>query len=181
MDDIEERLKRLMLRGLGGDAAAHAQMLHALAGRLRAYFGRRMGSDAAELEDLVQETLIAVHLKRHTFDPALRFTPWAYAVARHKMIDHLRRVGSRRESPLEDAEALLAADDPEERETYGGDLNRLLAALPARQRALIQDVKITGLTIEEASLKAGLSTSTVKVSIHRAMKALAGRVRDANG
>jgi RNA polymerase sigma-70 factor (ECF subfamily) len=178
--DIEQQLKALMLRGLAGHAGAEAEMLRALAGHLRGFFARRLGRDAAESEDLVQETLIAVHLKRHTFDITQPFTPWAYAIARYKFIDHLRRSGSRREAPLEDADALLASDDREEREAQS-DLARLLTALPERQRTLIVDVKIGGLSIEEASQKSGMSTSAVKVSIHRAVKAMAKRFRDANG
>ncbi|HLI66654.1 MAG TPA: sigma-70 family RNA polymerase sigma factor [Caulobacteraceae bacterium] len=180
VDDVERQLKDLMIRGLAGDAAAHAQMLHALAGRLRGYFGRRLGTQAVDVEDLVQETLIAVHRKGHTFDPRAPFTPWAYAIARHKLVDHFRKVGSRREAPLEAAEALWSTDDPAE-QTARGDVARLLSALPERQRRLIQDVKLTGLSIEEASRASGLSVANVKVTLHRAMKALARRVRDANG
>jgi len=177
--DVEQRLKAQMLLGLTGDAGAEAQVLRALAGHLRAYFSRRLGRDAAELEDLVQETLIAVHLKRHTFDPSQPFTPWAYAIARYKLIDHLRRTGARHEAPLEDAETLMGADDSQERAAQC-DLLRLLADLPERQRKLVVDVKITGLSIEEASRNSGMSTSAVKVSIHRAVQAMARRFRDAN-
>src|SRR5580698_5145008 len=103
-----------MLRGLGGDAAAHAELLGALSPYLRAYFARRLGPDASEAEDLVQETLLAIHLKRGTYDRAQRFTPWAYAIGRYKLLDHFRRRGSRRTVPLEDAGVLLAAETADE-------------------------------------------------------------------
>jgi len=174
---VEARLKALMLRALDGDRAAQSELLSALSGYLRAYFARRMGRDASDLEDLVQETLLAVHLKRASFDRSQPFTPWAYGVARYKLLDHYRRMGSRAEAPLEDAGALFAADDAAPREARR-DLGRLLDGLPERQRNLVKDVKITGLSIEEASQRSGMSVSAVKVSIHRAVQAMARRARD---
>jgi len=175
VSEIEHRLRAMMLGALDGDAAAEAALLRALAGHFRAYFGRRMGDGAADVEDLVQETLIAVHLKRHTYDRARAFTPWAYAVARYKLIDHYRRRGARREVPLENAEALFEDADPVSR-TARQELSRLLDRLPARQRGLVEDVKLAGLSIEETSRKAGMSASAVKVSIHRGVKAMARSV-----
>jgi RNA polymerase sigma-70 factor (ECF subfamily) len=176
---VEARLKALMLRALDGDSAAQGQLLSALSGYLRAFFARRLGQGASDIEDLVQETLLAIHLKRASYDRGQPFTPWAYGVARYKLLDHFRRVGSRAEAPLEDAGALFAADDASPREARR-DLGRLLESLPERQRNLVRDVKITGLSIEEASQKSGMSASAVKVSIHRAIQAMARRARDAN-
>lgn len=173
---VEARLKALMLRGLDGESAAQGELLSALSGYLRAYFARRMGRDASDIEDLVQETLLAVHLKRASYDRAQPFTPWAYGVARYKLLDHYRRIGSRAEAPLEDAGALFAADDAAPREARR-DLGRLLDSLPERQRNLVRDVKITGLSIDEASQRSGMSPSAVKVSIHRAVQAMARRAR----
>jgi len=172
--DTETVLKGLMLRGLAGDAAAHAELLGALAGRLRAYFTRR-GAEA-DAEDLVQETLLAIHLKRDTYDTGQPFTPWAYAVARYKLLDHFRRQGVRRAVPLEDAGVLLATDNPEEG-AVRRDLDRLLGALPPRQRALLEDVKLTGHSIEEAAQRQGFTPGAAKVAIHRGLQKLAGKVR----
>jgi RNA polymerase sigma-70 factor, ECF subfamily len=177
--ETETRLKGLMLRGLAGDGAAHAALLGALAGRLRAYFIRRLGPASGDAEDLVQETLLAIHLKRDTYDVRAPLTPWAYAIARYKLIDHFRRVGVRRAVPLEDAGVLIAAEDTEEG-AVRRDLGKLLATLPERQRQLIQDVKLTGYSIEEAAQRAGMSTTAAKVSIHRSMKKLAERAADAD-
>lgn len=177
MSDAETQLKQLMLRGLAGDASAHARLLGELAGYLRAYFIRRLGGSAADAEDLVQETLLAIHLKRETYDTRAPFTPWAYAIGRYKLLDHFRRQGVRRAVPLEDAGVLVAADSAEEG-TVRRDLDRLLADLPARQRAVLEDVKITGYSIEEAARRHGVSTVAAKVGIHRSLQRLARKVRE---
>jgi RNA polymerase sigma-70 factor, ECF subfamily len=174
--DTETVLKALMLRGLAGDAAAHAQLLDALSGHLRAYFARRLGAAEADAEDLVQETLLAIHLKRDSYDPSQPFTPWAYAVGRYKLLDHFRRQGARHAVPLEDAGVLTASDNPEEG-AVRHDLDRLLGELPGRQRALLQDVKLTGHSIEEAARRQGITAGAAKVAIHRSLQKLARKVR----
>jgi len=178
--DIEERLRPLMNRSLAGDADAHRQLLSALGGHLRSYFARRIGTGASEVEDLVQETLLAVHLKRDTYDRALPFTPWAYAVARYKLIDHLRRRHRRVHVPLEDAGVLFTADDSEER-VVQTDLDRLLERLPDRQRTLLEDVKLQGLSIEEAARKRGVTAVSARVMLHRTLKWLNRAWHDENG
>ena len=129
------------------------------------------------MEDLVQEALLAIHIKRSTYDPRFAFTPWAFAIARYKLIDHFRRRGSRVSIPLDDAGELLASENPEEG-AVRGDVARLLAQLPARQRALLADVKLTGFSMEEAAARAGMSVTAAKVSVHRAMKRLSREVSD---
>ncbi len=173
----EAQLKALMVKGLGGDPVAHGQLLSHLSRCLRGYFARRMGAGAADLEDLVQDTLLAIHLKRASYDTAQPFTPWAYAVARYKLIDHFRRTGARKSVPIEDAGELLAEGGPEEG-AVRRDLGKLLNLLPERQRQVMIDVKLAGHSIEEAAQRSGMSVSAVKVSIHRGLKALGKRVRD---
>ena len=82
-----------MLRSLDGDAAAYRELLGELYARLQTYFGRRLRPDRGQAEDLVQETLMAIHAKRATFQRGLPVTAWAYAIARYKLVDHLRREG----------------------------------------------------------------------------------------
>ena len=176
MTDTESGLKELMLRGLAGDANAHAQLLSDLSGYLRAYFARRLGPASAETEDLVQETLLAIHLKRETYDPRQPFTPWAYAIGRYKLLDHFRRRGVRRAVPLEDAGVLIAAESADEGATRR-DLAQLMAELPPRQRALIADVKLTGYSIDEAARRQSMTPGAAKVAIHRALQRLARKVR----
>jgi RNA polymerase sigma-70 factor, ECF subfamily len=177
---IEAELKELMVRGLDGDAGAHRRLLTLLSPRLRAFFRRRLGGDGADAEDLVQETLMAVHTRRGTYDRALPFEAWVYAVARYKLIDHFRRAKVRATLPLEAAGAVFADSDVEAG-TARADLDRLLSSLPARQQALIRSVKIEGLSVAEAAERAGMSTSAVKVSVHRGLKALASRLGGGDG
>ncbi|MFD2181749.1 sigma-70 family RNA polymerase sigma factor [Rhodoplanes azumiensis] len=171
----EPALKALMTASLAGDGRAHRDLLQALSGYLRGYFrGRlvRAGRGVAEAEDLVQEALMAVHTGRHTYDPAEPLTPWVFAIARYKLLDHLRRTKtSTADVGLDQAEDVVAVDD------YTGtesalDLRRMLSRLPSRMQQAIQFVKIDGLSVAEAAAKCGASESAVKVNIHRGLKAL---------
>lgn len=168
--DLEDRLKALMLRGQAGDAAAWRELLALLSTRLRMFFARRLDG-GADVEDLVQETLLAVHRRRMTYDPAQPFTVWAYAIARYKLIDHWRRNRLRRHEPIDDMADFLAAPETEAPETRG-DLDRVLANLPDRQQKLVRDVKIEGLSLAEAGARIGISEGAAKVALHRALKAL---------
>jgi RNA polymerase sigma-70 factor (ECF subfamily) len=165
-----------MVAGLAGDAAAHRRLLLTMSSHLRAYFkGRlaRMARGAVEAEDLVQEALIAIHTRRHTYDPAQPFTPWAYAIARYKLLDHLRRTKAAiKNLPIEEADELIAHDDLSEVES-AFDLQRLLAGISPKMRQAIQYVKLDGLSVSEAAARSGMSESAIKVSVHRGMKALA--------
>ncbi len=165
-----------MLRGLAGDAAAHAELLGMLAIYLRGFLARKMGRNAADLEDLVQEALLAIHLKRDTYDTSQPFTAWAFTIARYKLIDWYRRNRIRRTEPLDEASDLFAGDNAEE-VAVRRDLGKLVATLPEKQRALLEDVKIAGLSNAEAATKAGMTEGAVKVSIHRSLQVLMRRAR----
>ena len=169
-------LKALMLKGLGGDAAAHAELLSRMATLLRRYFARKLGPSDQDVEDLVQETLLAIHLKRETWDASQPFTAWAYAIARYRLIDIYRRRRVRRSEPLESAEALFAEETGDS--SARADVDRLLSELPERQRAVLKAVKLDELSTAEAAARTGMSESAVKVSVHRSLKALMRRVRD---
>jgi RNA polymerase sigma-70 factor, ECF subfamily len=164
-----------MLAGLDGDAAAHKALLTRLSAHLRAYFKARLariGMVAADAEDLVQETLIALHTHRHTYDRSQPLTPWVYAIARYRLVDYLRRSkGSAMDVPIEEAEEVLANDDPSSVES-GLDLAQLMARLSPKARQAIQFVKLDGLSVSEAAARSGLSQSAVKVSVHRGLRAL---------
>src|SRR5450755_1877230 len=93
----EAELRALMKASLAGDASAHRALLNQLAANLRAYYKTRLariGRSATEAEDLTQEALMAIHTRRHTYDPAEALTPWVYAIARYKLIDHLRHTSA---------------------------------------------------------------------------------------
>jgi RNA polymerase sigma-70 factor (ECF subfamily) len=175
--EIEPRLNALMRRAQAGEAAAWRELLGVLSGRLTIYFGRRLSTaQAADLEDLVQETLLAIHRRRETYDPAQPFTAWAHALARYKLIDFWRRRRLRVHVPLDDAaEALWSAPDAGAEARM--DLDRVLGGLPERQRTLVRDVKVEGLSLAEAGARAGISEGAAKVSLHRAMAALTARMR----
>ena len=172
--DRESHLKALMLRGLEGDAGAWRVLLTDMGGHLRPFFTRRLYDGGAGAEDLVQETLIAIHAKRATWDRAQPFTAWAFAIARHKLVDHLRRRGRRPTHPLDEASVLFAEHTVEDGATRR-DLGRCLSLLPARQRRLIEDVRLKGLTVAEAAQRHGYTLTAAKVSIHRSLKTLNAR------
>jgi RNA polymerase sigma-70 factor (ECF subfamily) len=170
VSDLETQLKALMLAGLAGDGDAHAAMLRALATALRRYYARRLGGQA-DVEDLVQEALIAVHTRRATYEPGMPFTAWAYAIARYKLIDFYRRSGRRRAVALEAADALFAEDDSGGW-TAARDLERVLGGIDAKTAALIRHTRIDGLSMQEAAARAGMSEAAVKVAVHRGLKKL---------
>lgn len=176
MVDREAYLKSLMVRGLDGDAAAWRVLLTEVRGALSAYFMRRLFGDRADAEDLVQDCLIAIHAKRATFDRDMAFSAWAYAIARYKLIDHLRRQGRRATVPLEDA-AILLAEHTVEDGVVRRDLTRVLSILPPRQRRLVEDVRIGGFSVAEAAARNGFTEGAAKVSVHRSMKALNASVK----
>jgi RNA polymerase sigma-70 factor (ECF subfamily) len=172
----EVELRSLMIAALDGDADAHRRLLSSLGTRLRAYFKsrlKRMNRSAVEAEDLVQEVLLAVHTRRHTYDRSQLFTPWAYAIARYKLVDYVRRTrGSISHVAIESAAELTAYDDREAVES-GLDLDRLLASVSPKMRQAIQYVKLEGLSVREAARRSGMSESSVKVSVHRGLKRVA--------
>src|ERR1700754_1787971 len=131
-----------MLAGLAGEAGPYRRLLDELSGLLRAYYGRRCppGMDA---EDLVQETLIAVHTRRATYDRQQPFTAWAYAIARYKLIDALRRARLHLRAPAEEPDALFAPAGAAAA-MAARDLDRVLGELPPRTAALIRENKIQG-------------------------------------
>jgi RNA polymerase sigma-70 factor (ECF subfamily) len=177
--ELEQQLRPLWLRAQAGDEAAYRLALGLCARRLRVYFGRRLAAQPHDVEDLVQETLLALHLQRGTYDDSVPVTAWLHAIARHKLIDQLRRLGRNRrlfESIDELPDELHPVQDVES--TAGRDLDVLLASLPATQREVILDTKIEGLSVSESALRRSVSESAVKVYVHRGLKKLARIMRD---
>ena len=174
----ENRLRELLVQGLNGDAAAYHQFLKALSAHLRAYFRKRLFQRSDETEDLVQETLLAVHNQRHTYRSSQPLTAWVHAIARYKLIDLLRARASHEAltDPLDDELEVFAASDSDAADAKK-DLGKLLAGLPDRQRLPIVHVKLEGLSVVEAAQLTGMSVSAIKIGVHRGLKTLAARIR----
>ena len=174
-DTGEPELRQLMQAGLAGDSDAHRTVLTLASVRLRAYFKSRLsqaGRRDVEAEDLVQEVLIAVHTRRHTYDPSQPFTPWLYGIARYKLADYFRRTRfSAHDVSLDDAEEAMGREDAGGVES-SFDLEKMLAELPAKMQRAIRYTKLEGLSVNEAAERSGMSPSAVKVSVHRGLKAL---------
>lgn len=179
IQDREHSLRVLVVAGLAGDTHAYARFLRELAALLRGFLRKRLSAMPDEVEDLVQEVLIAVHNQRHTYDSAQPVTAWAHAIAKYKLIDFYRRNSRRGDSvDIDDVADLLATSDHDAHDAKR-DVASLLEALPPKQRDAIECVKLEGLSIAEASKRTGQSESLVKVNIHRGLKALAARMREA--
>ena len=175
----EEQWAQWLRLGLGGDQAAYERFLAAVVPYLRAMARRRAGESGlsvGDAEDIVQETLIAIHLKRGTWDPERPLGPWIAAIVRNKMIDALRRRGRRTTVPIEDVIETLAA--PATAETLGErDLDRLLAGLKQQQLAVVRSISLGGMSVRETALKLSMSETAVRVTLHRALKKLASLYR----
>lgn len=174
----EPDLKALMLRSLQGDEQAYRALLTDVQDRLRSYFARRLRGDPAEIEDLMQDTLIAIHDKRATFDRTQSLTGWAYAIARHKLIDHYRRVGRHVFVPVEHEASTLSTPDASASSDARRDIERGLAVLPERTRDLVRSVKLEDEGVAAVAARTGLSESAVKVAVHRAFLKMVARLRE---
>jgi RNA polymerase sigma factor (sigma-70 family) len=163
----------MMAAALAGDADAYRRLLAELVPWLRRYYHRRL--PLAMKEDAVQDALLAVHEKRHTYDPSRPFGPWLAAIARYKWIDRIRSMKGDAEEALSDD---LGVPDHEDAVVAGATFQRLLGQLKPGQAHVIRLVKIEGYTLEEASKATGQSVALVKVNIHRGLKRLATAVRD---
>jgi RNA polymerase sigma-70 factor (ECF subfamily) len=171
MTSDDATLSRLMAAAQAGDAVAYRQLLGLIVPLLQRWFRRKVAP--ADLDDLVQDAVLAVHQRRASWDPARPFLPWLAAIARYRWVDRLRRARVRAtdelvdDVPVESGESALAA-------RLGCE--RLLALLPAGQAAAIRAVKIDGLSVAEAAARLGQSESLLKVNVHRGLKRLAAVV-----
>jgi RNA polymerase sigma-70 factor (ECF subfamily) len=128
------------------------------------------------VEDVVQETLLAVHLKRHTWDERQPLFPWVYAIARNKLIDNLRRRGRQAHLPIDDiGESLQVSELPAE--MNGVDAERVIARLKGRQREIVVAISIEGASARQVAQRLGMTEGAVRVALHRALKSLAKAFR----
>jgi RNA polymerase sigma-70 factor (ECF subfamily) len=137
----------------------------------------RCGLGPEEVEDIVQETLLALHLKRHTWDESRPLLPWARAIAQNKIIDNLRRRGRYQEVPIDDI-APISAPEAEHAANTGLDAGRMLAHLSGRQRDIVRAISIEGASAAEVGRRLGMTEGAVRVALHRALRSLATTFRD---
>jgi RNA polymerase sigma-70 factor, ECF subfamily len=180
VEEREQRWAEAMRAERRGEAVAYERMLKEVATALRRSLASRLvraGLGAHEAEDLVQEILIGLHGKRHTWDSTRPFLPWLHAITRYKLIDftrHRRRETTRRvDLPLEDWLKIVEAPaDDASRSTV--EVDRHLGVLPVSQREIVRAIAVEGASVRDVSLRFATSEGAVRVTIHRAIRRLLG-------
>ncbi|MDA9434338.1 sigma-70 family RNA polymerase sigma factor [Bradyrhizobium sp. CCBAU 51627] len=176
----EDEWTDLMRLAIAGDDAAYHRLLKAVTPVLRAAARRglaRAGQPPDQAEDIVQEILLAVHLKRHTWDSEAPFAPWLFAIARNKLIDALRRRGRRIFVNIDDFAETLPGEALQERAS-AGEVAAQLNALPQRQRDVLQSIAVDSASIKDTATKFSMSEGAVRVALHRGLAALTAKLRD---
>ncbi len=170
MDDrLDRQLAELMARAQGGDRRAYEAVLGAVA-RLVRELARPRLPDA--VDDVVQETLIAIHHALHTYDPSRRFAPWMYAIARHRLTDIARQRERRQRTEARAPVAAVPHETIADRMSTASFVRRALAHLSTRQREVIEMLKLEERSVAEIAARTGLSESAVKVAAHRGYRRL---------
>jgi RNA polymerase sigma-70 factor (ECF subfamily) len=166
----------LMEQSLDGDLSAYRQLLSALTPALRRTIRSRANSAGLDAEDVVQEVLLALHLKRNTWVRGTPVAPWVAAIARNKLVDAYRRRGRRIEISIDSVVDTLSHEG-EDGDDRSRDLARAMAELTARQRAVLTAVSLEGCTAQEAGARLQMTEVAVRVTLHRALKSLSAFLR----
>ena len=162
-----------------GDHGAYRRLLVELTPFLRAVLRRQAAASslgAAEIEDVLQETLLAIHLKRGTWDPDQPLAPWIAAIARNKMIDALRRRGRRISVSIDDFAETLAAPE-EEKQLSSREADRLLSVLKGKQHQVVRALTIEEEDVKSVAVRLEMSEGAVRVTLHRGLAALSAAYR----
>jgi RNA polymerase sigma factor (sigma-70 family) len=169
----ETSLEELLRAANRGDERAYREFLRSVAPIVRGVARARAGGLGPDVcEDIVQETLLAIHRKRHTWREDLPVRPWLYAIVRFKVIDAFRGRGRRVELPIEDfAEVLPAA--PTTVPTERGDVERAVAQLEGRSAQVVRAIGLEGASVAETSAALGMTDTAVRVALHRGLRKLA--------
>jgi len=178
--ETEEEWTGLMRLAISGDGAAYHRLLKAVTPVLRAGARRglaRAGQPVDQSEDIVQEILLAVHLKQHTWDANAPFAPWLFAIARNKLIDQLRRRGRRVFVNIDDF-AETIPNEPAAETASAGEIAAQLQSLPARQRDVLQSIAVEGASIKDTAAKFSMNEGAVRVALHRALAGLTAKLRE---
>lgn len=169
----ETEWSALLRAANAGDGRAYARFLHAVTPVVRGIVrARGHGLAADSHEDVVQEVLIAIHAKRHTWDQRAPLLPWLYAITRYKVVDAFRRRGGRVQLPLEDFAQVLATA-PDEAGLAARDNAALIGALDPRSAAIVRAVSLEGETTAEVGARLAMSEGAVRVALHRAIRRMA--------
>jgi RNA polymerase sigma-70 factor, ECF subfamily len=182
MTGRERQWSALMRAANAGDDGAYRRLLTDVANQLRIVARRRLeraGQSTADAEDIVQETLVAIHRKRHTWNPEQPLGPWLHAIVRHKLVDALRR-RKVREVPIDDLTDQLPSDDATP-DFVIPDVARMADRLPSGQRAVVLAMVVDGCSGAEAARRLAMSEGSVRVALHRGLARIAelcnGRAR----
>jgi len=168
----EDELARLLRTAIGGDERAYRDFLVRAAALVRG-LARRKVQGGVDPEDIVQETLLAIHLKRHTWRTDSPVMPWLHAIARHKLIDAFRRRGRQLDIGVEDITDTFA--EPELKSVSEWEMGRVLDTLSPGQRSIVTAISVDGRSIRETAEKLGMSEPAVRVALHRGLTAIARR------
>ena len=180
MREREDEWTGLMRSGMAGDNAAYHRLLKAITPVLRAASRRgltRAGQSPDQAEDIVQDILLAVHLKRHTWDVNAPFAPWLFAIARNKLIDALRRRGKRVFVNIDDFAETLP-EQPKAETASAAEVTAQLNTLPQRQREVLQSIAVESASIKDTAKKFAMSEGAVRVALHRALASLTAKLRE---
>jgi RNA polymerase sigma-70 factor (ECF subfamily) len=172
----ERHWAELMDQSLDGNAESYQRLLVLLTVAVRNAVRSRVRFAGLDAEDVVQEVLLALHLKRSTWMRGTPVGPWVAAIARNKIVDALRRRGRRTEVPIESVLETLGVEEVSGQE-QAHDLERALAKLNPRQREVVRAVSLEGHTAQEAAARLQMSEGAVRVMLHRSLKVLAGHVQ----
>jgi RNA polymerase sigma-70 factor (ECF subfamily) len=176
----EDEWTDLMRSAISGDDAAYSRLLKVVTPVLRAGARRgltRAGQPVDQSEDIVQDILLAVHLKRHTWDASAPFAPWLFAIARNKLIDALRRRGRRVFVNIDDFAEILPGEAPAEMAS-ASEVAVHLQSLPARQRDVLQSIAVDSASIKDTAAKFSMTEGAVRVALHRGLTSLTAKLRE---
>jgi RNA polymerase sigma-70 factor (ECF subfamily) len=171
-----------MAAAQAGDAASYQALLRDCIPVIKSV-ARRRGVPPDRLDDAVQDVLLTIHRARQTYDPRRSFTAWMSVIAERRAIDLMRRTQRQQtrevHAPLEFESHADEAADPTQtvaQADAGGAVASALAGLPARQREAVQHLVLEERSLEEAAALTKRSKGSLKVNLHRALKALRGRM-----
>jgi RNA polymerase sigma factor (sigma-70 family) len=168
-----------MRAAMAGNSDAYRQFLVSVAPHIRAVARSRcrsLGAPEGEAEDVVQEVLLTIHLKRGTWDQSRPIGPWVAAITRNKLIDVLRRRGRHISVPIEDVIDSLETEDQTPDPTTR-DIDTLLGQLKTQQREIVRSISLNGASIRETAERLRMTEGAVRVALHRALKALGALYR----